>query len=78
MVDPYEFFVTPEWITETLMRLVPFKGRITESCCGSGAISRVLLRHGHEVESFDLVDRGYGYCSSAKETEHGRHARRCL
>jgi hypothetical protein len=60
MVDPYEFYVTPEWVTETLLRFVPFGGAITEPCCGSGAISRVLLRHGHEVESFDLVDRGYG------------------
>lgn len=60
MVDPYEFFVTPEWVTESLLHLVPFKGGITEPCCGNGAISRVLLRDGYDVESFDLVDRGYG------------------
>jgi hypothetical protein len=43
-----------------LLRFVPFQGAITEPCCGSGAISRVLLGYGYEVESFDLVDRGYG------------------
>lgn len=34
--------------------------RILEPCCGTGAISSILIGHGFDVVSSDLVDRGYG------------------
>jgi hypothetical protein len=33
---------------------------VLEPSCGAGHISEVLKAHGYEVESRDLVDRGYG------------------
>ena len=37
-----------------------FAGLIWEPACGAGAISEVLIEHGHNVVSTDLVARGYG------------------
>jgi hypothetical protein len=34
--------------------------RIWDPCCSAGDISTVLQRHGREVVSTDLIDRGYG------------------
>jgi hypothetical protein len=34
--------------------------KILEPCCGDGAISKILIQEGFEVESADLFDRGYG------------------
>ena len=55
-----DFYATPEESTEKLLRVVTFRGRIYEPCCGQGHISEVLVKHGYEVFSSDLVDRGYG------------------
>jgi hypothetical protein len=33
---------------------------IWEPACGDGAISNVLIQHGFNVKSTDLIDRGYG------------------
>jgi len=59
-LDTFEFLATPTWATEALLRRIRFEGMILEPCCGDGAISRVLLTHGYQVASFDIVDRGYG------------------
>ena len=55
-----DFYATPEESTEKLLRVVTFRGRIYEPCCGQGHISEVLIKHGYKVFSSDLVDRGYG------------------
>ena len=55
-----DFYATPEESTEKLLRVTSFRGRIYEPCCGQGHISEVLVKHGYEVFSSDLVDRGYG------------------
>lgn len=34
--------------------------KILEPSCGTGHLSEVLKKHGYNVASFDLVDRGYG------------------
>ena len=57
-----DFYATPCECTEALIaaegdRLPP---QIWEPCCGTGDISIVLQRHGREVVSTDLIDRGYG------------------
>ena len=54
-----DFYPTPEWCTQVLLRHVTF-GKVWEPACGDGAISKVLVAHGLEVKSTDLVDRGYG------------------
>lgn len=55
-----DFYPTPSWVTEALLRCVRFRGPIWEPCCGDGAMSTVLGRHGYKVVSTDLVDRGFG------------------
>ena len=37
-----------------------FHGTDLEPACGLGAISEVLIKHGHDVISTDLIARGYG------------------
>jgi hypothetical protein len=55
-----DFYATPAWVTEALLRHVRFRGPIWEPCCGTGAMSTVLTAHGYEVVSTDIADRGFG------------------
>jgi hypothetical protein len=55
-----DFYPTPAWVTEALLRTVRLPKRIWEPCCGDGAMARVLESDGHHVVATDLVDRGYG------------------
>jgi hypothetical protein len=55
-----DYYPTPDWVTETLVRHVPLRGPVWEPCCGDGAIARVLQRHRHRVEATDLADWGFG------------------
>ena len=55
-----DYYATPASTTEALLRVEKFDGPIWEPCCGEGHISKVLTAQGHEVESTDLVDRGFG------------------
>lgn len=54
------FYATPSEATLALLSKETFTGGIYEPCCGQGHISKVLASNGYEVESADLVDRGYG------------------
>lgn len=55
-----DFYASPPEAVEALLKVETFDGPIWEPACGDGAISRVLIQHGHEVVSTDLVSRGYG------------------
>src|SRR4051812_23450150 len=55
-----DFYPTPAWVTEALLRRVRLPKGIWEPCCGDGAMAQVLGAHGHRVVGTDLVDRGYG------------------
>jgi len=55
-----DFYATPDWVTEALLRHVQFRGRVWEPCCGTGAITTVLRRHGYDVTSTDIADHGFG------------------
>jgi hypothetical protein len=55
-----DFYATPPWVTEALLRHLRFRGPIWEPCCGDGAMTRVLEDHGYDVVSTDLVERGFG------------------
>ena len=55
-----DYYATPPIATELLLGLETFSTDILEPCCGQGHISKVLEAHGYNVESFDLIDRGYG------------------
>src|ERR1700722_6727275 len=52
---------TPSWVTEALLKVEKFPGKIWEPMCGQGHISEVLKAHGYDVFSSDIdEDRGYG------------------
>lgn len=55
-----DYYATPAEATEMLLQMEHFSNKILEPACGGGHISRVLVKDGYEVESRDLVDRGYG------------------
>lgn len=55
-----DYYATPDLATELLCELETFSEDILEPACGQGAISKVLERNGYNVESRDLIDRGYG------------------
>src|SRR5271169_45023 len=56
----HDFYATPDWVTGTLLRHVQFRARVWEPCCGTGAITGVLKRHGYDVISTDITDHGFG------------------
>jgi len=55
-----DFYATPPQATLALLEKEQFSGGIYEPCCGQGHISKVLIGEGFDVESTDLIDRGYG------------------
>ena len=50
----HDFYATPNWVTEALLRHVQFRGRVWEPCCGTGAITSVLQRHAAEFPDIKL------------------------
>jgi hypothetical protein len=58
--QPNDFYPTPDWVTQALLKHVTLRAPVWEPCCGDGAMARVLERNGHKVVATDLVDRGFG------------------
>ena len=58
--EPEDFYPTPAWVTESLLKKVKLRGPIWEPCCGDGAMARVMEKAGQKVVATDLVDRGFG------------------
>lgn len=56
----HDFYPTPPEAVRALLSVESFDAKIWEPACGDGAISKELIRHGREVYSTDLIDRGYG------------------
>lgn len=52
-----DFYPTPAWCSETLLRLYPMPPLVWEPACGDGAIVQVLRRHGMTVHASDLSPR---------------------
>lgn len=59
-LDGPDFYPTPEWATQALLKYEHFDGEIWECACGDGAMSRVLESNGNNVSSSDLYNRGFG------------------
>ena len=55
-----DFYPTPPYAVEELLKREVFSGNIWECACGEGDISEVFKNKGFEVYSTDLIDRGYG------------------
>lgn len=60
--DPREFYPTPAWCTEALIRNYAFSTDyvVDEPACGVGHISKVFEEKGFNVRSTDLHDTGFG------------------
>ncbi len=58
--EEHDYYATEPAATEWLCKLEKFHGPILEPSCGEGHMSRTLIGYGYEVESRDLIDRGYG------------------
>ena len=58
--EQYDYYATSPIATELLCEIETFSKDILEPCCGEGHISKVLIDHGYNVESMDLIDRGFG------------------
>lgn len=56
----HDYYATPPEAVEALLSREHFSFYVWEPACGGGHISEVLKKHGHNVLSSDLVDRGYG------------------
>ena len=55
MRNALDFYETPAWQTEALLRFQPdISGVILDPCAGTGAIARVLESAGHPVVTADL------------------------
>lgn len=55
-----DYYATEPAAVEWLCKLEKFNHKVLEPSCGAGHISEVLKAHGYEVDSRDIVDRGYG------------------
>jgi len=59
-----DFYPTPPFAVEELLKRETFNGNIWECACGDGAISKVLETNNYQVLSTDLIYRGYGVGST--------------
>ena len=55
-----DYYATEPKAVELLLEKETFNKHILEPSCGEGHISNVLIAHDYDVESYDLIDRGYG------------------
>lgn len=54
-----DYYATDPKAVEELLKREKFDEYVWEPCCGGGHISKVLVAHGYDVLSSDIVDRGY-------------------
>ena len=55
-----DFYPTPGFAVEELLKREEFYGSVFEPACGRGDITEVLKLNGLTVYSADLINRGYG------------------
>lgn len=65
-----DFYPTPSWAVEELLKRENFEGNIWECACGEGDISNVFKEKGFDVRSSDLIDRKYGIVEDFFKSNH--------
>ena len=55
-----DYYATQPKAVELLLEKEKFSSNLLEPSCGEGHISKVLLEHGYNVTSSDLINRGFG------------------
>lgn len=58
--EKHDFYATHWSAIDLLKKKIDLPKQILEPACGSGCLSERLAELGHEVKSYDLIDRGYG------------------
>lgn len=58
--EKHDFYATHWSAIDLLKKKIDLPKQILEPACGSGCLSERLTELGHEVKSYDLIDRGYG------------------
>ena len=58
--EHHDFYATDPVAAEWLIKLEDLNHNILEPACGQGHLSKVFEKHGFNVKSTDLIDRGYG------------------
>lgn len=58
--ETHDYYATEPKALELLLDIEPFSKNVWECACGEGHLSEVLVKHGYNVKSTDLIDRGYG------------------
>lgn len=56
----HDYYATDPRAVEMLLDMEQFSHNIWECACGEGHISNVLISHGYDVYSTDLIYRGFG------------------
>ena len=56
----HDYYATEPKAVELLLEQEDFTLYVWECACGEGHMSEVLKKHGYNVLSTDLIDRGYG------------------
>lgn len=64
------FYATDPTVVMDLLREERFNDRILEPFCGSGLLSNAIKEFGYEVDSYDLVDRGFGNVGEFFSTDY--------
>ena len=57
--ETHDFYATSPEAIDLLKKKIDLPKQILEPACGSGCLSERLIELGHEVKSYDLIDRGY-------------------
>ena len=52
-----DFYATPPLAVKELMKLESFNKNVWEPCCGMNHITNILIDHGYNVRTSDIVDR---------------------
>lgn len=58
--EKHDFYATHWSAIDLLKKKIDLPKQILEPACGTGCLSERLTELGHEVKSYDLIDRGYG------------------
>ena len=66
------FYATHPSCTADILREEEFHKDVLEPFCGVGSMSEVIRQNGHNVLSYDIVDRGYGLVGDFYQVEFPR------
>lgn len=58
--EEHDYYATQPIAAEWLVKIENLNKNIWECACGEGHLAKVFEKHGYQVKSTDLIDRGFG------------------